>query len=220
MIPGFGGGYIYGTFRQASGHMKFQAMLEDPVGMEQAMENVNIRQGGTNPLNITFRFKQVSNGETSSSIRQQSHTADSTTWPSDSGTDAPPAPPPLPNVSQKRSPGMVSTQTWTDMCNSMTSVNEAVQENGRWAQIRKANNPSAQDSSWDRLRQTHERAGMKQPAAAAPGSSATSSNSPERYSGDDDERARQQAEFDALLEAERRLGQEDPSRPTVERPFT
>jgi hypothetical protein len=105
------------------------------------------------------------------------------------------------------------------VCNSLTSVNEAVQENGRWAQIRKANNPSAQDSSWDRLRQTHERVGMKAPAAAAPGSSETSGSSPDRYRGDDDERARQQAEFDALLEAERRLGQ-DASRPTVERPFT
>jgi hypothetical protein len=88
-------------------------MLEDPVGMEQAMENVNIRQGGTNPLNITFRFKQISNGETSSSTRQQSHTADNSTWPSDSGSDVPP---PLPNVSQKRSPGMASTQTWIGVC--------------------------------------------------------------------------------------------------------
>jgi hypothetical protein len=47
---------MYGTYKQATAHYQFQNTLQRPEGLEQAMENVNRRLGGTKPLNISFHF--------------------------------------------------------------------------------------------------------------------------------------------------------------------
>lgn len=68
----------------------------------------------------------------------------------------------------------------------------------RWDEIRAANARTSRASSWDTLRQQHERGQntdyVQQPASPA--------NTP---TSADLERAQEQARFDAMLEAERRL---------------
>jgi len=62
----------------------------------------------------------------------------------------------------------------------------------KWDQIRAANTRGASNSSWDALRQNHERARMDNP-----------NEDPKNPGGDD--RAAEQAKFDALLEKERNI---------------
>jgi hypothetical protein len=54
-------GYMYGTYKQATAHFKFQNALENPTGLEQAMENVNRRMGAQQPLNISLHFARRDN---------------------------------------------------------------------------------------------------------------------------------------------------------------
>lgn len=95
----------------------------------------------------------------------------------------------------------------------------------RWDDIREANaRAAAQNSAWDALRQQHEREKMleRQQRGSAPSSTTTSSASgtpgdeygvtspsgppPSRYS--DEDRAREQARFDAMLEMERKMSRQ------------
>lgn len=70
----------------------------------------------------------------------------------------------------------------------------------RWEEIRAANARSAgYVSSWDAIRQRYERNRM-------PSSTSSQSNGPPSSATDD--RAAEQAKFDAILEAERRRGSE------------
>ncbi|KAH6917295.1 hypothetical protein BKA70DRAFT_1555834 [Coprinopsis sp. MPI-PUGE-AT-0042] len=68
---------------------------------------------------------------------------------------------------------------------------------GAWDRIRAANTKQARQSSWDSLRQTHERTNI--PTAQKQASSAEQGN---RFY-DDTDRAAEQAKFDELLEKER-----------------
>lgn len=68
----------------------------------------------------------------------------------------------------------------------------------RWDEIRAANSRSAGQSSWDTIRQRHER--IRLPDSGPP----SGDSSPITEA---DERPAAQAKFDALLEAERRRGQ-------------
>lgn len=68
----------------------------------------------------------------------------------------------------------------------------------RWDEIRAANLRSVGQSSWDTIRQRHERSRL--PDSSAPPSDSSSIT-------EADERAAAQAKFDALLEAERCRGQ-------------
>lgn len=78
---------------------------------------------------------------------------------------------------------------------SLPAVSETTLKN-RWEEIRAANARKAgQSSSWDALRQNHERSRMQGQNGAA---------GADRLSGETD-RAQEQAQFDALLEAERRI---------------
>jgi hypothetical protein len=85
-------------------------------------------------------------------------------------------------------------------------VTEAISKNPtQWDNLRKANT-SAQSSSWDTLRQKNERRATQSDASAVAPADAdqhTEFNKPVA-----DERVAEQAKFDALLEAERNLGQQ------------
>ncbi len=67
----------------------------------------------------------------------------------------------------------------------------------RWEEIRAASARKAQTSSWDALRQDHERAAVSDNVQSA--------SIPFPLNGVDPERAQEQARFDALLEAERKM---------------
>lgn len=76
---------------------------------------------------------------------------------------------------------------------------QATQPKNRWEEIRAANARSAgYVSSWDTIRQRHERNRLPYP---------TSSPSNDTPSSGMDDRTVEQAKFDAMLEAERRKGQ-------------
>jgi hypothetical protein len=68
----------------------------------------------------------------------------------------------------------------------------------RWDQIRVANAAKTASSSWDAVRQKHE----KRRVSGSP-------TSDQNASGPMDDRAAEQANFDALLEKERSLGSQD-----------
>jgi hypothetical protein len=68
------------------------------------------------------------------------------------------------------------------------------QQDSRWAELRKASG-SVTNSTWDSIRQSHERAGTSQRPPTG--------NNVDAEAQDD--RQTEQAKFDALLEAERKM---------------
>jgi len=89
-----------------------------------------------------------------------------------------------------RFPGQSNSELTSPDTETATPTNSPL---NRWDEIRKANaRNSARNSSWDALRQNHERDRV---AGINEGSYFTESD-----------RAREQARFDAMLEAERRRG--------------
>lgn len=88
--------------------------------------------------------------------------------------------------------------TTADVCMTASGnpeVTESLAPHNRWDEIRAANARNAgRSSSWDALRQGHERSQIAGSSDAA------------SFSAEND-RAREQAQFDAMLEAERRKAQ-------------
>jgi hypothetical protein len=56
-------GSMFGTYQEANAHIRFQVALEDPSGLERAMEHVNSRQGNRVPLNISFHWAHKNRGQ-------------------------------------------------------------------------------------------------------------------------------------------------------------
>ncbi|KAG9126522.1 hypothetical protein FRC07_003144 [Ceratobasidium sp. 392] len=82
-------------------------------------------------------------------------------------------------------------------------TSEAVPSGDRWSQLR-AQKPMAQPAAWDTIRQTHERTS----------SSVERQDSQFGTESEEEKRRRQaQAEFDALLERERSMGQDNTREP-------
>jgi len=79
-------------------------------------------------------------------------------------------------------------------------VMDAIRQSSSWDAIRKANS-QAKESTWDNLRQRHERANL--PNAVREDQSTTEYSQPVN-----DERTAEQAKFDALLEAERNMSRQ------------
>ncbi|KAG2159958.1 uncharacterized protein EDB93DRAFT_30480 [Suillus bovinus] len=103
-------------------------------------------------------------------------------------------------TSQEHGPEMVSEQNWkASWSQSDAPSPQAAQPKNRWEEIRAANARSAgYVSSWDTIRQRHERNRLPH---------STSSPSSDPPSSGMDDRATEQAKFDAILEAERKRGQ-------------
>lgn len=80
------------------------------------------------------------------------------------------------------------------------SVNTQTHTGSRWGEIRAVNARAGRSSTWDSIRQGHERRQMGPDNSQSQVSPPTASNLSEA----DAERAQEQAHFDALLEAERR----------------
>lgn len=201
-------GFMYGTYKQATAHFKFQNALEDPTGLEQALENVNMRMGAQQPLNVSLHFARRDNSKRPGQDISPAETADDWEKPDLEPSPSPPS-------SQKPGPGEIHGEysppgVQADTCLVTRTADET---NGRWAEIRKANSGGATDSSWDKLRQSHERARISKglrPDTQDPSGRTTQDTT--FGPTDDGERVRQQAEFDALLEAERRIGQQTEGR--------
>ncbi|KAH9837134.1 uncharacterized protein C8Q71DRAFT_756910 [Rhodofomes roseus] len=173
-FAGFAGA-AWGHFRRAEAHATFTSLLDDPVTFSQALENVNRRTGGVRPLGWTLqRAREIARRE---DVHGNSETPSDNGWsPEAVAGDQPVS---LPASASRPAPATVS-----EAQNRPKS---------RWGDIRAANTRGgAQQSSWDVLRQSHER-------------NKIDTDTPEGRPAEETSRTDEQAQFDALLEAERRL---------------
>ncbi|KAG0708957.1 hypothetical protein DFH29DRAFT_842741 [Suillus ampliporus] len=185
-------GMVFGQVRQVLAHRQFTEALENPAGFIEALRNIDRRLGGDGRLGFTLER-----------IRKDGARLDDTVT---SGS------------SKEHGPEMVSEEnwkkTWTqsnapdgDICHPdifAAGSTQATQPKNRWEEIRAANaRSSGYVSSWDTIRQRHERNRL-------PNSTSSQSNDPPLSATDD--RAAEQAKFDTILEAERRRGQSQDSR--------
>ncbi|KAI0080082.1 hypothetical protein K474DRAFT_1658343 [Panus rudis PR-1116 ss-1] len=194
-------GATWGQIERAKAHLQFTKSLENPTGFAQALENVNRRTGGTEPLGWTVPgarrdIKPAGEGQEEAPS-------------SDGGWVA------ADNSSQREGNILTSSPNiFVDppTSNSSPGASQSSRPRSKWDEIREANaRSSAQNSTWDHLRQAHERERIQNAA------SATSSSSPDFVldtpvvvtpgGTSDEERRLEQARFDALLEAERRKAQ-------------
>ncbi|KZT05968.1 uncharacterized protein LAESUDRAFT_701470 [Laetiporus sulphureus 93-53] len=187
-VSGFFGA-VYGQICRAEAHFAFSEMLDDPVAFSQALENVNKRMGGVRPLGWTLaRAKEVKHGE---GVHGNAPRPAEGQW----APDAEGAEMGVGSAAVPSRPVSLPEECTSSFNASAYVVNVAMTNaspSSRWDAIRTANARNAgQTSSWDALRQSHERARVP--------------SNPDRPPEEPD-RAREQAEFDALLEAERKLG--------------
>ncbi|TFY71484.1 hypothetical protein EVG20_g1511 [Dentipellis fragilis] len=187
-------GLVVGQIKRAQAHRDFVASLENRTGFFRALENVNVRTGGRTPLGLPIEdshdSKHASAPAPASSPRrvppiptvdQPAPEAFSETWRED-GRNAP-REPPVPEPSEPAA--------------------EAREDHprSRWDEIRIANTRGTQQTSWDKLRQGRPpapRATVQKVEEQAPASAPAE---------DESERAREQAKFDAMMEAERRIAE-------------
>ncbi|KZT72763.1 hypothetical protein DAEQUDRAFT_735764 [Daedalea quercina L-15889] len=166
-------GAMWGQFRRAEAHASFTRLLEDPVAFSQALENVNRRTGGTRPLGWTIQRARE--------VAQREGMHGNTAAPTDDGWASEP-------VVSDQAMNAASANRPT----SASTPDAQSRSKSRWEEIRAANARSGvQQSSWDVLRQSHERSKVKGSAQGG-------------RSSEEPPRTDEQAQFDALLEAERR----------------
>ncbi|KAH9950498.1 hypothetical protein B0H21DRAFT_819296 [Amylocystis lapponica] len=166
-------GTVYGQFRRAKAHWTFTQQLDDPVAFTQALENVNQRTGGVKPLAWTLQ-RAVDAAQ-----KQDMH--GNILRPQESSF--------TPDVDQSVSPDTTSAEIARP---PSSSSEDSSRPANRWDQIRAANARNAgQPSSWDILRQQHERERVVKKTV-----------SEDRF--DDVDLAEEQARFDAMVDAERR----------------
>ncbi|KAL7285204.1 hypothetical protein ACG7TL_000297 [Trametes sanguinea] len=191
-------GYGIGLVHYIRQHKNFARQLQDREAFLIALDNVNRRIGNNVPLfpqmdrdRILARVKarREENGEVlDTGVEIVSDIGDSTD--STALTD---------NLGSQDS-GKSSSAGLSNVADSFGAVSEPQEPTGRpkstWQAIRDANaRNSGRQSTWDELRQRHER-------QRAPGRQQARQNEPTEEV--EDPRAQAQAEFDAILEAERK----------------
>ncbi|KAM5530800.1 hypothetical protein V8D89_015541 [Ganoderma adspersum] len=176
-------GYGFGLFHYFRQHRKFAQQLDDRQAFLLVLENVNKRLGNQGTLFPkleeqkmfeTIMKRKRENGEVLSPDVEFVPDSDSTT---DGVAPSPAARSQPARVGEDSSPRQTST----------------------WGAIREANAQNAgRHSSWDELRQRHERQRVSESGRVPV---QQNSNSPSEI---EDPRVKAQAEFDAILEAERK----------------
>ncbi|KAJ3559766.1 hypothetical protein NM688_g148 [Phlebia brevispora] len=181
-------GTLLGQLQRARLHYQFSKSLDNPRAFAQALQNVNVRIGGREPLPWTLpQVKEIPQPTVNTSDIHGD-----TTRPEDGDSiwaqDVPQSlPPPTPPRSFDAAPQSAQAQ----------SSENAPRFSSRWDEIRAANVAGAKQSSWDALRQRHER--------AAAGDVTQPTNFTSALNQRDRERAEEQARFDAILDAERKI---------------
>ncbi|KAG8219886.1 hypothetical protein J3R82DRAFT_865 [Butyriboletus roseoflavus] len=163
-------GSTYGTFRQFLVHYRFANSLENPQGFIVALNHVDERLGGNGQIGFAFKEMLAKKLEIKSGLDHSNHAQDASMVPEEG----------------------------RDQDNIVGDVprSDPTQLRTRWDEIRAANLRCAGQSSWDTIRQHHERSRLPDSSTPSDSSSITEA----------DERAAAQVTFDALLEAERRRG--------------
>ncbi|KAA1467934.1 hypothetical protein DENSPDRAFT_926975 [Dentipellis sp. KUC8613] len=193
-------GLVVGQIKRAQAHRDFVTSLENRTGFFRALENVNARTGGRRPLGLPTEDSHESKhapapaptpasvprrvppiATVDHSVSEPVPEAFSETWRED-GRDAIPDPP----VSEPSEPAAEARED---------------HPRSRWDEIRIANTRGTQQTSWDKLRQGRPaapRVTVQKVEEQAPASASAEAEA---------ERAREQAKFDAMLEAERHIAE-------------
>ncbi|KAH7911950.1 hypothetical protein BJ138DRAFT_855593 [Hygrophoropsis aurantiaca] len=172
-------GLIYGQARQLFAHRQFTQSLVNPKGFMTALMNVDRRLGGDGNLGFTLERIRSEDLDQKNETRDNEMNIENQMVGEDNWdiTQKPSNPKPESTVHHQSS--------------------QSAESSSRWEEIRELNKRNAgQQSSWDTIRQQHERRNLSAMAA-------------QRESGTkdpQDERALDQAKFDAMVEAERRNG--------------
>ncbi|KAK7694813.1 hypothetical protein QCA50_002001 [Cerrena zonata] len=195
-------GLIWGQIERARVHYRFAHQLENPTGFSQALQNVNMRTGGKEPLRWALPGADrdlLQRGLTEPGTMGEEGRSHEDEWAKE--------PTGIPSDVSQTSHSSSSTNP--PNTSGSTAATQTSRNATKWDEIRAANARGAQNSAWDVLRQQHERERMlerqqQQQRSSDNGSFASPPST--RYS--DDDRAREQARFDAMLEAERRMSRE------------
>jgi len=162
-------GFVIGHVMSLSAHYNFVRSIENPAGFSQAIDNIQKNTGSFPPPGPVI-------------IRQGGK------WAVDHDPDAPP----LDTSPVTREQPATPTTT-------VASDTHPIKPVSKWDQIRAVNSRLSTNSSWDAIRQNHERARVATSSATGEGGDEDF----ERTRGDD--RAAEQARFDELLEKERNI---------------
>lgn len=186
-------GAVFGQVRRAVAHAGFVRTLDDRAQFFQALQNVNRRLGGDDNAALEW-------GDGPAAPRQHQHqhqrneqqktgvNEDAVSAEQQSAWSASPS-----RVFQR----CVQALRDVDLSVSAPSGGTSNASSTRWDEIRAANARNGRSSSWDALRQQQQRPTVVD----------TVQPSPDSYpdAEPDTERIAEQARFDALLEAERKL---------------
>ncbi|KIJ21662.1 hypothetical protein PAXINDRAFT_123688 [Paxillus involutus ATCC 200175] len=174
-------GMTFGAFRQFVAHYQFANSLEDPQGFMNALSHVDKRLGGSGSVGFTLQRIRRESLEARQDTDHARHIPD---------------------------PEMVREEDWSEQQdNTNANMSRPAETKSRWEEIRNVNARNvAHQSSWDAVRQRHERTKLPN-SKSSPGDGIPTSEA--------DQRAAAQARFDALLEAERRSGQSQDGRESV-----
>lgn len=186
-VAAFIAGSTYGTFRQFLVHYQFANSLENPQGFIAALNHVDEKLGGGGQVGFGFKELLAKKPEIKPDVDHTDHPRDADTF-SEAG-----------RIRDEGSTGESSfVIVLVDKNNNvvMKADSDPPRLRTRWDEIRAANSRSTSQSSWDTIRQRHERDRLF----------STSNDSSSTTSTEAHERAAAQAQFDALLEAERRRG--------------
>ncbi|KAJ8521420.1 hypothetical protein ONZ45_g1853 [Pleurotus djamor] len=172
-------GFAFGQAARLRLHLKFLSSLENFDGFATALDNITQKNGGVMPRGPTLVVSSPNNGQGGLDIRPDI-TGGEQTHGQDKWGDADNT------VPQEPRPPVITTPRSTQT---------------RWDAIRAANSQAAQQSSWEAIRQKHGKANIN-------GTQKPAETHDDRPNADaDDERRQEQARFDAMLDAERKLGQ-------------
>ncbi|KAG9222898.1 hypothetical protein CCMSSC00406_0000413 [Pleurotus cornucopiae] len=182
-------GFSIGQAARLRLHLRFLSRLENFDGFSAAIDNINVKTGGIMPRGPTLVVSRKNGGL---GVRPDITGGEAMQGPGgpgeggfgmdDTGNDS--------NAQDR----VTTTPDTSSVPSKPTKT--------RWDEIRIANAQSASQSSWELIRQKNGRASMQNNKAAG------SRKQPEEsLENADAERKAEQAGFDAMLEAERKAGQ-------------
>lgn len=189
------GSYSFGISQKLSAHSRFARSLEDPAGFNRALRNINTRLGG--PDHFPYGVPEK---------REEGMTIAFEPGPTDQSKD--------PHINKSSTAAGEPGEDWTGSAvQNEIDRNQAQQPDqsrvqrppSKWEEIRAANNKSGSLSSWDIIRQNHERnRGIGADSTGDRHNSTDLDSSINKSEKQWDSRALDEAQFEAVLEAERR----------------
>lgn len=188
------GSLALGNALTLKSHFDFVRSLNNTAGFAGAIDRIQKQAGLPQPNGpIIQRRYEIGEGLHGNTEEQQGHFPSFSIYPSFQLTfkypeftqtlpmaESPPPPPPQQQQEQSQSQGSAQDR----------------HPSSKWDQIRAANAAASTSSTWDALRQKHEKSQAQKPGNDSP---SQSTNPPA------DDRATEQARFNALLERERNL---------------